>query len=190
MNRNKLENSILPILNFVGLIGAIITSIAYIALVMILIMGFRGSKTTSQTLLFSIINGVVGFAITQMLKLQGVVFAREIPENKQLLERYMRAPVKARKLHSLNYFWTTTIIKDIATKVITITASTFAVIYIAIEGTKDPTLIWMALVNLLLFICFGLLALTKAYNNYNGEYMAYIQQELDKIDNKGEEKCQ
>lgn len=189
MDRNKLENSILPILNFVGLIGAIITCIAYIALVIILITGFRGDKSPSQTLLFSIVNGVVGFAISQMLKLQGVVFAREIPENKKLLEQYLREPSKTRKLHSLKHFWVTSIIQDIATKAITITASTFAVIYIAIEGTKDPTLIWLALVNLLLFICFGLLALVKAYNNYNGQYMAYIQQELDKTD-KGEEKCQ
>ena len=189
MNRNKLENSILPILNFVGLIGAIITCIAYIALIMILIMGFNGSKSTSQTLLFSIVNGIVGFAIAQMLKLQGVIFAREIPENKKLLESYLRSPAKSRKLHSLNHFWATTIIKDIITKAITFTVSTFAVIYIAIEGTKDTTIIWLALVNLLFFICAGLLALTKAYNNYNGQYMAYIQQELDKI-NKGEEKCQ
>lgn len=189
MDRNKLENSILPILNFVGLIGAVITCIAYIALVIILIMGFNGSKSTSQTALFSLVNAVVGFAISQMLKLQGVIFAREIPENKTLLALYMSTPSKTRKLHSLNYFWVTSIIKDIATKAVTITVSTFAVIYVAIEGTKDLTLIWLALVNLLLFICFGLLALVNAYNKYNGEYMAYIQQELDKTD-KGEEKCQ
>ena len=104
MDRNKLENSILPILNYVGLIGAIITCIAYIALIMILIIGFRGGKTTTQTLLFSIVNGVVGFAITQMLKLQGVVFAREIPENKKLVEKFIKTPSKTRKLHSLNHF--------------------------------------------------------------------------------------
>ena len=42
---NFFEEKVLPILHYVGLIGAIIMSIAYIILIVVLIFGFKAEKT-------------------------------------------------------------------------------------------------------------------------------------------------
>lgn len=178
MEKERIETAILPLLNYVGIIGAVITCIAYIGIVMVMILGFSAGKSTSQRILFSVVNGVIGFMITQLLKVQGTIFAESIPENKELVKEYLNTPTKERKLRNINYFWITSVTKDVVTKLLTFSISTFAVIYIAVEGSKDVTLIWLAVVNLLMFICFGLLGLNKAYNFYNGEYMAYIREQI------------
>jgi len=42
----------------------------------------------------------------------------------------------------------------------------------------ELALIWLAIVNLLFFICFGLIKLVKAYEFYNTEHMAWIKNKL------------
>ena len=91
MNEEKkftlFEEKILPILNYVGIIGASIMSIAYIILVFVLINGFKVDKVL-QTTVFAIVNAAVGFVIMQFLKYQGISFAEMIPDNKIILDSY------------------------------------------------------------------------------------------------------
>lgn len=60
--QNFFERRIKPILLYVGTIGAILASIAYVALVCILIFGFMAHNLT-QTIVFAVINAVVGLII-------------------------------------------------------------------------------------------------------------------------------
>ena len=183
MDNEKFEKHIKPILTYIGLIGAVLTSIAYIILIFILIKGFKYEQTT-QTVVFALVNAAVGLIIANFLKYQGISFAKEIPANQELLKNYYGAKTKDKKNHSLSFFWITSIIKDIITKGLSIAATTCGLIYIVIVGSNDWSLLLMSIVNLLLFICFGLLSLNKAYDYFNNTYVAYMKERIDETSKK------
>jgi len=167
----------LPVLQYVGAIGAGIMSVAYIILVFVLINGFR-AETTLKTTVFAIVNAGVGFVIMQFLKYQGVSFAEQIEENKKILEEYYGTKTKDKKNHSMTYFWITSVVKDVFVKCSSLAITTVGLIYIVIQGSKDYNLILLAIVNLFMFICFGFLSLVKAYKYFNRVYIEYIKEQL------------
>lgn len=183
-NKKQLELKILPMLNYIGYIGVSLMSIAYIGTIIIMVLGFSVYRDLTQTLFFSIVNGIFGLSIIQMFKLQGISYAKNIPENKILLEQYYGSKNKIKKSKSITYYWITTFLKDVVTKLLAFGVSTFGIIYIVIEGSKEYALIWLAIVNLLFFICFGLINLVKAYEFYNTEHMAWIKNKLQESENK------
>ena len=89
MNREKtlFEKKIKPILQYVGAIGATLMSIIYMVLIFILIFGFK-AQTFTQTIIFAIVNAVMGLIIMQFLKVQGISFAKNLPENMEILQEY------------------------------------------------------------------------------------------------------
>ena len=178
MDKDKFERHIKPILTYIGLIGAVLTSIAYIILIFILIKGFKYEQTT-QTIVFALVNAAVGLIIANFLKYQGISFAKELPDNQQVIKDYYGNKTKDKKNHSLSFFWITSIIKDVITKGLSIAASTCGLIYIVIVGSNDWSLLLMSIVNLLLFICFGLLSLNKAYDYFNNTYVAYMKERIN-----------
>ena len=151
--------------------------VAYIILVFVLINGFKAEDILNTTI-FACVNAGVGFIILQFLKYQGVSFAEH--ENKALLEEYYGTKTKNKKSHSLTYFWVTSVIRDISVKCVTLAGTSIGVIYIVIKGSNDYALIGLAIVNLLMFICFGFIGLVKAYNYFNRVYMKYIEEQLNK----------
>ena len=171
------ENKIKPMLTYVGTVGAILTVIAYIILVVVLIFGFKAQSIT-QTIVFAIANGVAGVVIMQFLKIQGISFAKSIEANKDILTEYYNTQTKDKKSKSIKYFWITSVIKDVVLKAISIIVLTTCVIYIVIEGSQNYILLAMALVNILMFLCFGLLSLTSAYDFFNNEHIPYIKERL------------
>lgn len=173
-----MEKRLLNILKYVGIIGATICSVAYIVVVLVLIQGFKVESNT-QTITFALVNAIVGFIILTFLKIQGESFAKSLPENKAISEAYYARETKDKKYHSMKYFWITSTIKDILTKVLGVFASTFGIIYIVIVGSNDWNLLLLALVNLLLFISFGLLGLEKSYEFYNTRMVPYMQHQLE-----------
>lgn len=173
-----MEKRLLNLLKYVGIIGATICSFAYIVVVLVLIQGFKVESNT-QTITFALVNAVVGFIILTFLKIQGESFAKSLPENKAISEAYYAGETKDKKYHSMKYFWITSTIKDILTKVLGVFASTFGIIYIVIVGSNDWNLLLLALVNLLLFISFGLLGLEKSYEFYNTRMVPYMQHQLE-----------
>ena len=173
-----MEKRLLNILKYVGIIGATICSVAYIVVVLVLIQGFKVESNT-QTITFALVNAVVGFIILTFLKIQGESFAKSLPENQAISEAYYVGETKDKKYHSMKYFWITSTIKDILTKVLGVFASTFGIIYIVIIGSNDWNLLLLALVNLLLFISFGLLGLEKSYEFYNTRMVPYMQHQLE-----------
>ena len=183
MKREAFENKVKPILTYVGAIGAILTSCAYIILMIVLIKGFHYEQT-KQAVLFSIVNAVVGLIIANFLKYQGLTFAKELPENEEIVNKYYSTKTKDKKPHSLQFFWITSIIEDIIAKGFTVTFSTAGLIYIVIVGSNDWNLMLLALVNLILFICFGLIALNKGYDYYNNTYVNYMKEKIDEANKK------
>ena len=181
MEKKVFENKIKPVLTYIGAIGALLTSCAYIVLMIVLIKGFHYEQT-KQAALFSIVNAGVGLIIANFLKYQGLTFAKELPENEEIVKKYYATKTKDKKYHSLQYFWITSIIKDILTKGFTIALSTTGLIYIVIVGSNDWNLLLLSLVNLILFICFGLIALNKSYDYYNNVYVNYMKEKINEVD--------
>jgi len=184
--KTTFETKIKPALTYIGTLGAIITSIAYIVLVVILIFGFKAQSIT-QTLIFALANGIAGVIVMQFLKIQGISFAKTIPENIEVLTEYYNTKTKDKESHSIKYFWITSVIKDIALKAVSIVMFTASVIYVVIEGSQNYLLLAMAVVNILMFFCFGMLSLTSAYDFFNDEHIPYVKERLAEI-NKVKEK--
>lgn len=175
-----MQEKLINVLKYIGIIGATICSVAYIFVVIVLIQGFK-AETTTQTVIFAVVNAIVGFIIMQFLKVQGEQFAKNKPENKKIIDEYYNSKTKDKKLHSMRYYWITSIIQDIFTKVLTVFASTFGIIYIVIVGSNDWNLLMLALVNLLLFICFGLLALNNAFEFFNNKHIPYMKEKIREV---------
>lgn len=171
------------LLQYVGLVGAIVMSVAYVVTVCIIVYGFELKQNNRNTALFAGINALWGFLIMQFLKIQGQSFAENITENKVITEQFhKKAEVK---LHSMTYYWVTSVAKDILTKALTFGISTFAIIYIVIQGSHDYTMFLLALVNLLMFISFGFLSLVKTYDYYNNIYINFLRRKLNDAENRG-----
>ena len=187
--RSFFEKRIQPILQYVGVIGAILMSIMYIITVVILIIGFK-AQSIQNTIVFAIINAIVGLMIMQFLKIQGISFAKNLPENIEIIKQYYNTKTKDKKIQSIKYYWTSSLIKDIISKGLSIAFTTAGIIYIVIVGSNDYTLLLLALANLILFICFGLLALNNAYEFYNNKHVPYMQEMIkNKITKKEIEIC-
>ena len=176
--RLDFEEKILPLFLYVGTVGACITSIAYIILVLVMIFGFKEEKALTTTV-FACVNAGVGFIILQLLKYQGVSFAEALPDNKKILAEYYGTRTKNKKNHSMLYFWITSVVKDIFVKCASLAATSIGLIYIIIQGSRDYSLIWLAIVNLLLFISFGFLGLVKSYKYFNTKYIEYVKEKLE-----------
>ena len=183
------ERKIQPILQYIGMIGAIFMSIVYIVLVCILIVGFK-AQTFTQILIFALVNAGVGLIIMQFLKIQGISFAKNLPENKAILEEYYKGKRKNRKYKSIKVYWLQSVLFDVLSKGVSVALSTCGMIYIVIQGCHDYTLILLAIVNLIMFTCFGLLSLNSAYDFFNNEHIPFIINQLENKITQGDvEKC-
>ena len=177
MTQTFFEKRIKPILLYVGTIGAVMMSIGYVILMFVLVLGFKADANLTSTIVFALVNAIVGFIIMQFLKIQGIDFAKQLPDNMEIQKQYnllvAKKPTK-RKYHSLKYFWTKSIITDALGKALMVAATTAGIIYIVIEGSQDYNMILLSIVNLILFACFGLISLVNAYEFYNNQYIPYI----------------
>ena len=178
MNKNTFETKIKPVLSYVGIIGASFMCVAYIIVVFVLIRGFQAT-VIFNTLLFAAVNAIVGFIIMQFLKVQGISFAKLISENDEIVKEYYRTKTKDKKPHSMQFYWTTSIAKDIFTKCLSVAITSAGLIYIVIQGSNDWNLLLLAIVNLIMFICFGFLALVNAYEFFNNKFIPYMKEKID-----------
>ena len=173
-----MQKKLINVLSYVGIIGAAISAIAYIIVVLVLIQGFK-VESNVQTITFAAVNALIGFIILTFLKIQGELFAKELPENQPIIKAYYEKETADKKYRSITYFWITSTIKDIITKVLSLFLSTFGIIYIVVVGSNDWNLLLLAFVNLLLFTSFGLLGLAKTYEFYNTRHIPYMVHQLE-----------
>ena len=183
MNKNTFETNIKPVLSYVGAIGAGLMCIAYVIVVFVLIRGFQAT-VIFNTLVFAAVNAIVGFIILQFLKVQGISFAKLIPENDKIIKEYYSTKTKDKKTHSMQFYWTTSVIKDIFTKCLSVAITSAGLIYIVIQGSNDWNLLLLAIVNLIMFICFGFLALVNAYEFFNNKFIPYVEERISETKNK------
>ena len=87
----------------------------------------------------------------------------------------------------MTYFWVTTTVKDVIIKCLTLGATTIGLVYIVIVGSNDYNLLLLAIVNLLMFICFGFLSLVNAYDFFNQRHVPYMIDQLEKANEKERE---
>lgn len=78
----------------------------------------------------------------------------------------------------MTYYWIRTGITDTLSKGLSILFTTIGIIYIVVQGSQDYTLLIMGFVNLIMFFCFGLIALSQTYDFFNNQHMAYVQEQL------------
>lgn len=171
------EDKIKPLLLYVGTIGAILMCIAYFIVVLVLVFGFE-VKSPTQSIIFATINAIVGLVIMQFLKVQGIAFAKEIPENQEVLKKYYTKREK-KKSYDISYYWIKSIIEDVLAKGLGIAVTSAGLIYIVVEGSQDYNLILLAVVNLIMFICFGFISLTKSYDFFNDNYIPYVKDQIE-----------
>lgn len=183
MSENRFEKFVKPILGYIGLIGAVLMSIAYIVVIFVLIKGFKYQQTT-QTLVFAGVNAGVGIIISNFLKYQGISFAKMQSGNKDIETQYFRTKTKDKKPHGMTYFWIKSIISDVLIKGLSVALATTGLIYIVIVGSNDWNLLLLAVVNLIMFICFGLLALNGAYDYYNNTFIPYMIERIKENETK------
>lgn len=179
MTHKFFEQKIKPLLIYIGTFGAIFMSIAYIILMFVLVFGFNVQKDLRNSIIFAVINAVVGFVIMIFLKIQGIDFAKSLPENAKILEEYNGVRVKKVRTHSLTFFWVKSTIIDFVAKVITVAFTTAGIIYIVVEGSNDYNMLLLSAVNLIMFLCFGFLNLVRAYDFFNEMHIPYIKEKLE-----------
>lgn len=184
MTQSFFEKKIKPILLYVGAIGAVAMSIAYIILMFVLVLGFQAQTSIKQSIVFAVVNAIVGFIIMQLLKIQGIDFAKQLPENVKILKLYNSdVKPKSRRTHSLKFFWIKTVITDFISKALTVAITTAGIIYLVIEGSQDYNMLLLSIVNLIMFGCFGILSLISAYDFYNDNYIPYISEKIKEKEN-------
>ena len=183
MNKNTFETKIKPVLSYVGAIGAGLMCVAYVIVVFVLIRGFKAT-VIFNTLLFAAVNAIVGFIIMQFLKVQGISFAKLIPENDKIVKDYYSTKTKDKKPHSMQFYWVVSVTKDIFTKCLSVAITSAGLIYIVIQGSNDWNLLLLAMVNLIMFICFGFLALVNAYEFFNNKFIPYMEEKISEAEIK------
>lgn len=187
MEQKFFENKLKPMLTYIGTITACITGFAYIFLVVVLIKGFR-VQSIFNTTIFSIITAAVGFCIMQMLKIQGQSFAKNLDENVKVMKDWESLQIaaslqqmKGNKFRSMRYYWFTSVLSDALIKCLTLGLTSIGMVYIVVEGSNDWSLLLLAVVNLLMFIGFGFISLTKTYDFYNQSYIPFIRQQIEQM---------
>lgn len=175
--QKKSHEILLKLLNNIGIVGAILSGIADLVFVLIFIFGIQIEVKIGSVIMFSVINAVIGVLINILLRYQGQKYA-EI-ENEYLCKLYYNKKVKEEKKHlSLMNYNIINAIKDIIIKGCTSAFCIFGVIYISLEGSKNPIQILITLANLILFACFGLIAMNNSYTRFYNYQIPYMQKVL------------
>lgn len=181
----KSHEVLMNILNNIGTICAIFCAIADIVLVTIFVVGVNVERDTASIISFSVSNAVFGLLINVFLRYQGQKYA-EI-ENGEIISKYYKKKAKETKYRSIKVWSAIQVIKDVIIKGVFLSASIFCTFYISIKGSGNIVLILIAIVSMLMFICFGLIGMNSAYNRFYNIDLPYMKL---KIEEKGEEeKC-
>ena len=183
----QLNETIKQWLIYVGFASAIISSIAYIFITIVMIRGFTTDLELTNQITFAVIGAVVGVSITVSLIMQGVTFAKKDDEAQRVMSKYYEAINKSKKekdLKTIGHYLFWAIAKTIVIKGATVAVTSFFVLYIFIEGNGSWALLGLAFANILMFIGFGLVGLSNAYDFYLKQHLPAIKE----ITRKHEEK--
>lgn len=181
--QTKSHETLLKILNNIGIIGSVLAAVVDIILVVVFVLGINIKQNMTSTIIFSIINALIGILINFLLRYQGQKYA-EI-ENEELCKKFYEDKVKKEKRHiPISVYNALLVIKDILIKGCTTTFSIFGLIYISIEGSKNPIQILMTFATLVMFACFGLMNMNSSYCRFYNKQVPYMEYQLELRKNK------
>lgn len=137
------------------------------------------------SVLFAIVNALIGILINVLLRYQGQKYA-EI-ENEELCNKFYRKKIKeSKKFISMTVWNVISVIKDFIIKGLTTAFSICGVVYISIEGSKNPIQILITLVTLVLFACFGLISMNSSYYRFYNVQVPYMELKIKEKENFNE----
>lgn len=181
--QKKSHEILLKLLNNIGIVGSILVGIADIIFVIIFVVGVKVDVDMKASIIFASINACIGVLINVLLRYQGQKYA-EI-ENEELCRHFHKKKVERKKKHlSMEAWQLIKSIQDIIIKGGTTAFSICGIVYISIEGSKNPVQILITLVTLVLFTCFGLMNMNSSYCRFYNIQVPYMEL---KIKEKGEE---
>lgn len=187
--QKKSHEVLLKLLNNIGIVGSILAAIADVIFVIIFVIGMQIDIKSSAMIIFAVINALIGILINVLLRYQGQKYAEL--ENEELCNKFYRKKVKEKKRHlSMGAWQILRTIQDIVVKGGTTVFSICGVVYLSIEGSKNPIQILITLVTLVLFACFGLINMNSSYCRFYNTQIPYMELKLKEKENseKGETK--
>lgn len=168
----------MKLLNNIGVVGAILAAVADIIFVIVMVLGVHVDAEFNALIIYAVVNALIGLLINVLLRYQGQKYA-EI-ENEELCARFYDKQVKERKYLSIGAWMALKTVQDVVVKGSTTAFSIFGIVYISITGSKNPIQILLTLTTLILFACFGLMAMNGAYVRFYNVQVPYMQAEISK----------
>lgn len=176
-SQNKSHRALLKLLNNIGVVGAILAAIADIVFVLIFVFGVKIDVSMSATIIFAVVNALIGVLINGLLRYQGLKYA-QIENEDTLSKYYIKKMKESKKPISMSAWLSIKSTTDVLMKFITTAFSICGLIYISIEGSKNPIQILITVVTLILFACFGLISMNSAYCRFYNVQLPYIKNQI------------
>ena len=150
-----------------------------------MVFGIKVEIKMSAIAIFAIVNALVGLMINFLLRYQGKKYA-EI-ENEELCKAYYNKRVREVKYVSFNKWMTLQTFKDAVIKGGGTAFSIFGLIYISVEGSKNPIQLLLTLITLVLFACFGLMSMNSAYERFYNIQIPFMKMQLEERKKQAEQ---
>ena len=141
-----------------------------------MVVGIHVEAEFSAIAIFATVNALVGILINVLLRYQGRKYA-EI-ENAELCKRYYNKQIKEKKFLKIETWMALKTLQDVVVKGCTTAFSIFGIVYISITGSKNPVQILITLATLVLFACFGLMAMNSSYMRFYNIQVPYMRNKL------------
>ena len=180
----ELNETIKQLLIYVGFAAATISSFAYIIITVVMVKGFETDLELANQITFAIIGAIVGVSITISLIMQGIAFAKRDEQAQKIMTAYYKAlnkTKKAKELHTIDHYIKWAIIKTVLFRGLSVAITTFFILYIFIEGNGNWSLLGLAIANIFMFIGFGLVGLSSAYDFYLKQHIFVIEELTEKL---------
>lgn len=187
----ELNETIKSLLIYVGFAAATISAIAYVIITWVMVKGFTTNLQLANQITFAIIGAIVGVSITISLIMQGIAFAKRDENAQRIMTAYYKALNKTKKIkemHTIDHYVKWAIIKTIVLRGFTVAITTFFILYIFIEGNGNYTLLGLAFANIFMFIGFGLVGLSNAYDFYLKQHILVIEELTVKLKEEQQDK--
>lgn len=179
-----INQRIKDILTYVGAATAIIFGAVYIAVLLVLILGFSSNIHPEQQLLFVGLGAAAGLMIDVSLMFQGIALAKRHEECEGIMKRYYEVRnrnAKPREQRTIGFYITKHLITTLFTKVLGGAASIYLIVHFVIVGSQDMTLLLLGLANLLMFGGFGMMSLAGSYDYYIEQHIPAIIAKTDRL---------
>lgn len=182
-NKEKLKLTLQDILKYIGFAMAAITIVVYLVILYIIVFGFENSVSSDKLIFFLLLNNIAGILISIGLRIQGVDLAKNTKVAKDTIKEYSDLLVtdKSVKLRPLWVFHMVNIIKDIFTKGVITFFTLYFTITVIIYGLGDAKYFVLGFANIFMYVGFGLIALSKAYEHYIERQIPFLKQKINKM---------